>query len=193
MYWKNRYYSIEQGRFINRDPLGYIDGTSLYRLYGFNDELGTDITVERGNSGGMGGDLNDKYHRQICVDVWDDNCNKIGKQCFSFGLSGVKIPHYSSSWLGFNSTTFGGYLKGKIYKCQPVEGAEIERRHITDCKKDKKWLNYMYNHREGLTDTYSLLNHNCIKYSNLEFDSAPIIFNSPDIEETIKNDCNNEF
>ena len=32
MYWKNRYYSIEQGRFINRDPLGYIDGTSLYQI-----------------------------------------------------------------------------------------------------------------------------------------------------------------
>ncbi|MEL6630232.1 MAG: RHS repeat-associated core domain-containing protein [Bacteroidota bacterium] len=30
-YYRNRYYSPDQGRFVQRDPLGYIDGLSLYQ------------------------------------------------------------------------------------------------------------------------------------------------------------------
>jgi RHS repeat-associated protein len=30
LYYKNRYYSISQGRFISRDPIGYIGGMNLY-------------------------------------------------------------------------------------------------------------------------------------------------------------------
>ncbi len=33
MYFRARYYSAELGRFIGRDPLGYVDGMSLYRGY----------------------------------------------------------------------------------------------------------------------------------------------------------------
>ena len=33
MYFRARYYSGELGRFVNRDPLGYVDGMSLYRGY----------------------------------------------------------------------------------------------------------------------------------------------------------------
>ena len=44
VYKRARYYSSNQGRFISRDPLGYVDGTSLYAGYfgaGFNlDPMG---------------------------------------------------------------------------------------------------------------------------------------------------------
>ena len=33
MYFRARYYSAELGRFVGRDPLGYVDGMSLYRGY----------------------------------------------------------------------------------------------------------------------------------------------------------------
>ncbi len=33
-YYKNRYYSANQGRFISRDPIGYIDGMNLYQYVG---------------------------------------------------------------------------------------------------------------------------------------------------------------
>ena len=33
MYFRARYYSAELGRFIGRDPLGYVDGMSMYRGY----------------------------------------------------------------------------------------------------------------------------------------------------------------
>ncbi|MBF0202013.1 MAG: RHS repeat-associated core domain-containing protein [Desulfamplus sp.] len=33
MYFRARYYSVELGRFVGRDPLGYVDGMSLYRGY----------------------------------------------------------------------------------------------------------------------------------------------------------------
>ncbi|MGK7955408.1 MAG: RHS repeat-associated core domain-containing protein, partial [Crocosphaera sp.] len=32
-YYRARYYDADQGRFISRDPLGYVDGISLYRGY----------------------------------------------------------------------------------------------------------------------------------------------------------------
>ncbi len=33
MYYRARYYHAELGRFISRDPIGYVDGMSLYRAY----------------------------------------------------------------------------------------------------------------------------------------------------------------
>ena len=38
-----RYYNTENGRFISRDPLGYVDGMSLYNAY-FAENFGTDPT-----------------------------------------------------------------------------------------------------------------------------------------------------
>ena len=34
MYYRNRYYSPELGRFVSRDPMDYIDGTHLYAYVG---------------------------------------------------------------------------------------------------------------------------------------------------------------
>ena len=33
LYFRARYYSPDQGRFIGRDPFGYVDGANLYRAY----------------------------------------------------------------------------------------------------------------------------------------------------------------
>jgi RHS repeat-associated protein len=40
-YFRARYFSDQMGRFINRDPLGYVDGMSLYNGY-FAQEFGLD-------------------------------------------------------------------------------------------------------------------------------------------------------
>jgi RHS repeat-associated protein len=42
-YFRARYFSDELGRFINRDPLGYVDGMSLYNGY-FAEGFGLDPT-----------------------------------------------------------------------------------------------------------------------------------------------------
>ncbi|MBI9018354.1 MAG: hypothetical protein JEZ07_13960 [Phycisphaerae bacterium] len=34
MYYKNRYYDTATGRFLTHDPLGYVDGMSLYQYVG---------------------------------------------------------------------------------------------------------------------------------------------------------------
>ena len=45
-YYKNRYYSSNQGRFISRDPIGYHDGMNLYEYTGSNSINSTDPTGE---------------------------------------------------------------------------------------------------------------------------------------------------
>ncbi|MDJ0731221.1 MAG: RHS repeat-associated core domain-containing protein [Crocosphaera sp.] len=35
-YYRARYYDADQGRFISRDPLGYLDGMNLYEYVGSN-------------------------------------------------------------------------------------------------------------------------------------------------------------
>ena len=47
MYFRNRYYNPKLGRFLQRDPKGYIDSYGLYESfsgnpYGYNDSMGTD-------------------------------------------------------------------------------------------------------------------------------------------------------
>jgi len=41
-YYRNRYYSPELGRFIQRDPLGYVDGMNLYEFVGGRVPKGID-------------------------------------------------------------------------------------------------------------------------------------------------------
>ena len=53
-YKRARYYSAQLGRFISRDPLGFVDGMSLYRAYFVPDELdpdGEDIRIDPGYYG----------------------------------------------------------------------------------------------------------------------------------------------
>jgi len=53
MYFRNRYYSPELGRFVGRDPIGYGDGPSLYRAYFINqgtDEFGLGLFAPVGET-----------------------------------------------------------------------------------------------------------------------------------------------
>jgi len=50
MYFKNRYYSTSMGSFVTRDPLGYVDGMSMY--LGYFGGMGTDaLGLEKVNLG----------------------------------------------------------------------------------------------------------------------------------------------
>ncbi|MHC4123019.1 MAG: RHS repeat domain-containing protein [Planctomycetota bacterium] len=42
MYYRNRYYDVETGRFLQHDPLGYIDGMNLYEYVMSNPLVRTD-------------------------------------------------------------------------------------------------------------------------------------------------------
>ncbi len=42
MYYKNRYYDTETGRFLTRDPIGYVDGMGLYNYTGNEPIANTD-------------------------------------------------------------------------------------------------------------------------------------------------------
>lgn len=58
MYYKNRYYSTELGRFLQRDPLEYVDGMNLYEYVSGNptywlDPFGGQQEVNLTNSAGL--------------------------------------------------------------------------------------------------------------------------------------------
>lgn len=53
-YNRARYYDLRHGRWLQRDPLGYVDGGNLYEGFGGNpgrylDPMGTDDIIEQGN------------------------------------------------------------------------------------------------------------------------------------------------
>lgn len=85
--YRNRYMSAVSGRFLQRDPLGYLDEMSLYhfvksRPTGYTDPFGLDVWYE--NTTAVSG-----FHRRICVDMWNYDCTKKrGKFCISFGTDG---------------------------------------------------------------------------------------------------------
>jgi hypothetical protein len=126
-----------------------------------------EITLETGNTGA--GPINNLVHQQICVDKNDGN----GKQCFSFAASGVQLPQFSSTWLGWSSTVVGAILQGEVYDPAPVPGATVASRHTPTAAQAATWLSYMRGTRLGLQDGYSVARHNCRTFSQWEFRDAP--------------------
>ena len=154
----------------------------------FTDRLGLNITLETGSDSTEWFDrLNNIYHQQVCVDLWKDNatcteetkweCCHRGKTCFSFAYIGRQWPQFSSTWLGWASAVVGAIMQGEIYERDQAIGATIDSTHMTTMQQDRNWLNYMADgtpHRVGTKDGYSVLRHNCRKYSQWEFRDAPL-------------------
>ena len=66
-YFRARYFSDEMGRFINRDPLGYVDGMSLYQGYfaqGFGlDPMGKAHKKKKQSTGSLKGAKKKKHQK----------------------------------------------------------------------------------------------------------------------------------
>jgi RHS repeat-associated protein len=83
-HFRARWMSPSAGRFLTRDPIGYLGGISLSAIYVGLSELdpdGKNIWVENGFQA-IG------LHSRICVTTCDANGNENGRRCFSFGLDG---------------------------------------------------------------------------------------------------------
>ena len=93
-YYKNRYYSSDQGRFISRDPIGYHDGMGLY-AYVHNNPI--DITDPTGTISSIGNwhknclKLTDKKKRCKCHCVYAVNDQLCQNNCIKCGGGKKKI------------------------------------------------------------------------------------------------------
>jgi len=161
------------------------DGLNLYQYVGSNpttllDPNGTDIYLEEASN---------KLHRDVCVDLW--KCSeelgvkpiRIGELCFSFRFKKLGWEAPSLTWLDWSSLNGGGPLRGEIYlsgfaeneACTPYSGhvRTVIKTKNTTVQQDVTWANKMLTERLEKIDTYSVLRHNCRKYSQMEFDDAP--------------------
>ena len=89
-------------------------------------------------------------------------------QCYSFALSGVTFRwSVRTYWLGWLDFVLGGVLaKGEIYRDAPI--GDVKKVKKTSPIRDVVWYEKM-ERRVGTEDIYSVLNHNCRKYSQKEF------------------------
>ena len=162
----------------------YMDGPSLYEYVRSNpvtymDPNGTDIYLEKKGT----------FHQDVCADLWMCSIEtgvkpiRFGEVCFSFGKKRFGWLWPSSTWLGWPSWNGGGILVGAIYgskseqtkDCSPYSGhigTVVKRKHTT-VQQDIDWVTWMLNIRVDTEDTYSLVRHNCMKYSQMEFADAP--------------------
>jgi len=185
-YFRARYYHSSLGRFVTRDPIGYVDGMSLYRAYfvpNYSDPSGEHIYLTKGLRGRW--DPVGVVHQDICVDTWDLDlmmqgcCLKTGARCFSFGVGNLpkkKFPG-SKTWLGWSRITTSASkipglrkdFQGEIYESSP--GKIIVGTHKTNCFDDAFFLTYMMG-RVGTVDRYTVVFLNCVNYTNNEFQDA---------------------
>jgi hypothetical protein len=137
------------------------------------DPKGTDIYLKTGNN--TGNPINNAVHQAVCVDLWDPTgCNKTGIACWSFGWdSSFRWWWFKGTWLRWKNWTSAGYLmEGVIYREEEDVGTVTASKKTT-VQEDISWLRYMSGRRQGMTDVYSVLRHNCRRYSQWEFRDAP--------------------
>ena len=175
-YYGYRFYLPELGRWMNRDPIEERGGNNLYAFAEIKplfvlDVHGANIYLVTGNDSGFS--INDHYHQSICVDDPSSLDSQSKKTCFSFAYMGNwKLFCPNKKWLGWSSTTLGGYvMEGEIYETYFVGSVSAEK--MTTAGQDSKWLSWMRTSRKGLKDVYSVARHNCRMYSQNEFDDAP--------------------
>ena len=100
--------------------------------------------------------------------MWNTIPQKLDLQCYSFALSGVTFRWYvRTHWLGWPDFVSDGVLaKGEIYRDATI--GDVKKVKKTSPIRDVVWYEKM-ERRVGTEDIYSVLNHNCRKYSQKEF------------------------
>lgn len=163
-----RYYHAELGRFISRDPIGYVGGISLYRAYfvpGMVDPTGLDRYITQfGAFDGILGDPNggiiiDQLHMGIAVDTWrcdKDNGRwvKTGAKTFHFA---VKVD-YGAGLLGVIC------YRGKVSKNEGIHLGEYLTIESSPCQ-DIALLKELDSQYESPL-VYSAVFHNCINWTS---------------------------
>ncbi|MDR3111178.1 MAG: RHS repeat-associated core domain-containing protein, partial [Planctomycetaceae bacterium] len=117
MLYRNRYYHAGMGRFVSRDPIGYLAGdANVYRYVGNapttnTDLFGEDVWVES-TPQVLG------FHWRVCVTTYDECCQANGQYCITFGQnddgsscskSDISAPSGSSGNSSGSSRSSGGY------------------------------------------------------------------------------------
>ncbi|GJL76748.1 RHS repeat-associated core domain-containing protein [Nitrosomonas sp.] len=107
-YFRARYYDRKQGRFISRDPLGYIDGANLYAGY-FVIWMKTDPTGKSPCVGAalIGFGISCGYS---CFVGWfrGDSWGDLAQDCFCSGLQGALTTFLSCQFPGVGSGCLAG-------------------------------------------------------------------------------------
>ncbi|NJO16289.1 MAG: hypothetical protein HC877_11210 [Thioploca sp.] len=90
-YYRARYYDSGKGRFLQRDPMGYVDGMNMYQYAGGNPRNAMDPSgsVFYGNRCGRGGTGNGKDDVDRCCKNHDD-CYE---NCGAGDIWGVILPN----------------------------------------------------------------------------------------------------
>ena len=173
------YYCPNVGRWTTRDPIEEKGGANLYAFckndpIGKVDPLGQDVYLM---NAGEEGDLSVAFlHQKVAVDEWSKArpYRKIGKRAFSFGYTGHwRWFDAKGNWLGWSSICLPGYyMVGRIYE-DDTFGTIVKQKKMT-CKEDMSWLKKMARRAaKAEEDVYSLLRHNCRKFSQQIFADAP--------------------
>ena len=113
-YFRARYFNDEMGRFISRDPLGYVDGMSLYNGY-FAEEFGLDPsgtevnTLTKYYSRFKGESWSRRfrllsyelYLHTLTVSIDDSNCEELSYDCCNgYAIVNIKLSSLRSKIIG---------------------------------------------------------------------------------------------
>jgi RHS repeat-associated protein len=163
-YYRARYYSPELGRFLERDPVGYLSDLNLYRYVKNNplkwvDPLGLDIWIETDPKISYG------FHQRICIG------NPAGDyDSFSFGVAGSHWNILNPLRLGEIYEDYWGYVadhRGTINRWMFTSGQQDDLARQT--------LRGM----EGTRLRYGLTYGNCRTIVNDLYDEFEDQFDAP--------------
>ena len=180
-YYGKRYYSPAMRRWLTRDPIGEEGGNNLYTFCSNDsvskyDKFGHDVTLTTGNRNVSWLRAGNRYfHQEICVDTWvwnEKSCcwRRTGRRSFSFAATGLGLSGPSDDWLGLNSSTGPGVIRGNVYETDDQGLEDTEILETTPCQ-DRAFLKYLLS-LDGQEDTYSLFRHNCRTFSQAMLNEA---------------------
>ncbi|MCP3995803.1 MAG: RHS repeat-associated core domain-containing protein [bacterium] len=123
IYVRNRYYDTELGRFITADPMGYVDGASMYQFAGYNPfNSGDPLGLREG----------DWWDPKSYSSAWGRTGRELWNVASLGTLSRVRNQDNRGTWLGLFESAFNGVrsisntaslgLQDSIYETQMEEG-----------------------------------------------------------------------